>query len=191
MAKQKINVDPVETLERLTRLIRAEEHTGDLNPAQWSALRYLARCNRFSNSPGALTRYLGATKGTISQTLMALERKGLISKAARPEEARSIALVLTEAGEKRLQDDPWTAMRELIDRRGNKVRKKLAGAGDELLSALLSERHLPTFGSCSSCRYFRENGAPAGVKGKHWCLSFEQPLTRSDADRICASHDPA
>ncbi len=191
MAKQKTDADPVEALERLTRLIRAEEHTGDLNPAQWSALRYLARCNRFSNSPAGLTRYLGATKGTISQTLMALERKGLITKSARPEEARSIALVLTEAGEQRLLADPWTVLRLLMEKRGNKVRKKLAGAGDELLSALLADRNLPTFGSCPSCRYFRENGAPAEVKGKHWCLNFEQPMTRSEADRICASHDPA
>ena len=70
-------------LERLARVMRAREHEDGLNPAQREALRYLARANRFSNTPGALTRYLGATKGTISQTVMALERKGLIAKAAR------------------------------------------------------------------------------------------------------------
>ena len=61
-------------LERLARLMRAREHEDGLNPAQWEALRFLSRANRFSNAPGALTRYLGATKGTVSQTLMALER---------------------------------------------------------------------------------------------------------------------
>ena len=79
-------------LERLARVMRAREHEGGLNPAQWEALRYLNRANRFSNSPGALTRYLGATKGTISQTLMALERKGFIAKAERPGEKRSVSL---------------------------------------------------------------------------------------------------
>ena len=54
-------------LERLARLMRAKEHEDGLNPAQWESLRYLARANRFSNSPGALTRYLGATKGTMVQ----------------------------------------------------------------------------------------------------------------------------
>ena len=67
--------------ERLARLMRAAEHDAGLNPAQWEALRYLSRAIRFSNSPGALTRYLGATKGTISQTVIALERKGFITKA--------------------------------------------------------------------------------------------------------------
>ena len=90
-------------LERLARLMRASEHDGDLNPAQWEALRYLARANRFSNSPAALTRYLGATKGTISQTLMALDRKGYIAKAERPGEKRSITLTLTVTGRPPLQ----------------------------------------------------------------------------------------
>jgi DNA-binding MarR family transcriptional regulator len=95
-------------------LIRADEHTGDLNPAQWGALRYLSRCNRFSNAPAALTRYLGATKGTVSQTLIALERKGLIEKSVRPGEARSVILSLTEEGEKRLLADPWRILDELL-----------------------------------------------------------------------------
>jgi DNA-binding MarR family transcriptional regulator len=117
MAKQTSNDDPVQSLERLTRLIRADEHTGDLNPAQWSALRYLSRCNRFSNAPAALTRYLGATKGTVSQTLIALQRKGLIEKSARPGEARSVVLSITEEGERRLQADPWRILDELLGRR--------------------------------------------------------------------------
>ena len=53
-------------LERLARLMRSASQTQGLNAAQWEALRYLSRANSFSNSPGALTRYLGATKGTIS-----------------------------------------------------------------------------------------------------------------------------
>jgi DNA-binding MarR family transcriptional regulator len=71
-----------------TRLMRAGEHEGGLNPAQWEALRYLSRANRFSNSPIALTRFLGSTKGTISQTIEALERKGFITKGPRENEGR-------------------------------------------------------------------------------------------------------
>ena len=83
-------------LERLARVMRAREHEDGLNPAQWEALRFLGRANRFSDSPGALTRYLGATKGTISQTLMALERKGYISKAARLGGRKSVRLALNQ-----------------------------------------------------------------------------------------------
>ncbi len=191
MAKQKSDESPVQALERLTRLIRAGEHVGDLNPAQWGALRYLSRCNRFSNSPAALTRYLGATKGTISQSLIALERKGLVEKSGRPGEARSVALTLTAEGEKRLAGDPWNVIDVLLDPAGGKGRRKFAAVLGNLLDALTVSRGLPSFGVCATCRYFREGGAPDDVKGKHWCLNYEEPVTRTEAEKICASHDPA
>src|SRR5437868_13866561 len=111
-------------LERLARLMRASEHDGDLNPAQWEALRYLARANRFSNSPAALTRYLGATKGTISQTLMALDRKGYIAKAERPGEKRSITLTLTVKGKEKLKQHPWATLNLDIDELGGMTRRR-------------------------------------------------------------------
>jgi DNA-binding MarR family transcriptional regulator len=191
MAKQKSDESPVQALERLTRLVRAGEHTGDLNPAQWGALRYLSRCNRFSNSPAALTRYLGATKGTISQSLIALERKGLVEKSPRSGEARSVALTLTPAGESRLAEDPWAVIDTLLGQAGGKGRKKFAAVLGDLLEALTVSRGLPSFGVCASCRYFREGGAPDEVKGKHWCLKFEEPVTKTESEKICASHDPA
>ena len=38
------------------RLIKTEEQISDLYPAQWSALRYLLRANRFSRTPMAQMR---------------------------------------------------------------------------------------------------------------------------------------
>lgn len=183
--------DMVIVLERLSRLVRAQEHASDLNPAQWEALRYLARCNRFSNSPAALTRYLSATKGTISQTLIALERKGLVSKSPRPGQARSVVLALTAEGERKLRDDPWQQISAMLETGGAKTRKRLANGSQKLVNKIIKTRGLPSFGSCDTCRYFREGGAPDDVKGKHWCLLFEQPVTRTEARKICASHDTA
>lgn len=178
-------------LERLSRLVRAQEHASDLNPAQWEALRYLSRCNRFSNSPAALTRYLSATKGTISQTLIALERKGLVSKAPRPGQARSVVLALTDAGEAKLRDDPWQQVSAMIEAGGAKTRKRLANGTQKLVTKIIQIRGLPSFGSCDTCRYFREGGASNDMKGKHWCLLFEEPVTKTQARKICASHDTA
>ncbi|MEM9470812.1 MAG: MarR family transcriptional regulator [Pseudomonadota bacterium] len=191
MAEDLSTDDMVVLLERLSRLVRAEEHASDLNPAQWEALRYLSRCNRFSNSPAALTRYLSATKGTISQTLIALERKGLVSKAPRPGQARSVVLALTDQGQVKLRDDPWQQVSAMIDAGGAKTRKRLANGSHKLVARIIKSRGLPSFGSCDTCRYFREGGAPDDVKGKHWCLLFEEPVTKSQARKICASHDTA
>lgn len=175
-------------LERLTRLARAAEHEGDLNPAQWEALRYLGRANRFSNSPGALTQYLGATKGTVSQTLIALEKKGLISKAPRPEEKRSVSLNLTEPGEAMLQRDPWERMARRIGKLGPKTRKRFAKGLHELLQAELSRGGFKSFGVCRTCRWFSEKAAQDDPRGPHRCLLFEQPLTGTESRKICVEH---
>ncbi len=177
-------------LERLARVIRAREHEDGLNPAQREALRYLARANRFSNTPGALTRYLGATKGTISQTVMALERKGLIAKAAR-DARKSVRLSLTEKGRETLARDPWVAFEAAAEALGGKTRRRMQRGLEDLLSREVKRAGLDSFGMCSSCRYFRERGREGDAKGPHLCMLFEDTLSREDADRICIEHAAA
>ena len=124
--------DPKEALEaarlidRLERLSRSPDARTGLNPAQWEALRYAARANRFSRSPAALADYLGSTRGTVSQTLIALEDKGLIARQQNPKDRRSLELVVTDAGHAMLAGDP------LIDL----ARDIAAGSGDDV-SALV------------------------------------------------------
>jgi DNA-binding MarR family transcriptional regulator len=117
---------PAETLaklERLARLLRQSGHAKGLNPVQWEALRYLERCNVLSHSPGAMAKYLSSTKGTVSQTIKALEKKGLLSKHVDPKDSRGVALYLTEAGRAVLADDDFGALtgpwRRCWNRRGS------------------------------------------------------------------------
>jgi len=175
-------------LERLARLMRAREHEDGLNPAQWEALRFLARANRFSNSPGALTRYLGATKGTISQTLMALERKGFVSKSQREGGRKSIRLTLTPKGQDALSRDPWADLATAADGLGGKTKRRMQRGLDELLADELKHAALASFGVCTSCRYFREGGRVADARGPHLCMLFEEALSSEDAQHICIEH---
>jgi Transcriptional regulators len=89
-------------LERLASLMRAwareQPLMADLQPIQLSALNYLARCNRYSNTPLGVTDFLGLTKGTVSQSLKALEAKGLIEKRPDAQDRRSVHLELTGEG---------------------------------------------------------------------------------------------
>ncbi|WP_421692890.1 MarR family winged helix-turn-helix transcriptional regulator [Aestuariivirga sp.] len=178
-------------LERLGRVMRAREHEGGLNPAQWEALRFLARANRFSDSPSALTRYLGATKGTISQTLMALERKGYIAKAARAGGRKSLRLSLTEKGREALSRDPWADIARSIDALGGKTRRRLHRGLDEVLDAELKRADLASFGVCTTCRFFREKGSTGQTPGPHFCMLFEDGLTEQDSVLICIAHAAA
>src|SRR5258708_13661518 len=72
----------LELVERLGNLMRTElrKSGGDeaLQPVHLQALIYLSKANRYSNTPQPLAEYLGLTKGTVSQTLLLLDRRGLI-----------------------------------------------------------------------------------------------------------------
>ncbi|QIG48670.1 winged helix-turn-helix transcriptional regulator [Nordella sp. HKS 07] len=178
-------------LERLSRLMRGGEFGEGLNPAQWEALRFLARANRFSNSPGALTRYLGATKGTISQTVKALERKKLIVKSERPGEKRSIVLELTEAGHAMMAKDPWMALAAACGELGGKTRRRMDKGLAELLAGETARRQSPSFGACDSCRFWREQGRGDDALGPHLCMLFDLPISTTEVAQICIAHEPA
>lgn len=175
-------------LERLMRLMRAGEHEGGLNPAQWEALRYLSRANRFSNSPIALTRFLGSTKGTISQTIKALERKGLIAKSPRENEGRSINLSLTPKGSAALKNDPLAEFSKSLDDLSGKNRRRLAKGLADLLDTDLKRREQPSFGTCPTCRYFREKSDDGNVRGPHSCMYFDAGLASAELQLICIAH---
>jgi DNA-binding MarR family transcriptional regulator len=172
------------TLERLSRLMRQAGHGQGLNPVQWEALRYLARCNALSHSPGALARYLGSTKGTVSQTVMSLEKKGLVRKQVDAKDQRGVMLFLTEAGRATLSEDPLRHMQNDIASLSDKTRKRL----DRGLETLLQQERLrqdePSFGTCLSCRYFREaaSGAPAH------CMLVNAIVSADEAQLICVEH---
>jgi DNA-binding MarR family transcriptional regulator len=74
-----------------------------LNAAQRGALAYLARANQFSRAPSNVADYLCTTRGTASQTLKALERKGFVVKVVSPADKRSIAYDITEKGQLALE----------------------------------------------------------------------------------------
>ena len=58
-----VALEAAHLIDRLERLARLGDAPGGINPAQWKALRYLARANRFSRTPAALADYLASTRG--------------------------------------------------------------------------------------------------------------------------------
>ena len=189
MAKDKIDINSIAwPLERLMRLMRGDAHDGALNPAQWEALRYLARANRFSDSPGALTRFLGSTKGTVSQTLKALQRKGLVTKTARENQRRSVSLTLTPDARAMLHNDPLLAFSETIDGLNGKSKRRLSKGLASLMDSELARQEQPRFGVCSTCRYYREKGGSVELAKPHACMLFDTSLSDGEAKLICIEH---
>ena len=170
-------------IDRLSRLNAAEDWNGPLNPSQFAALAYLARANRFSRAPSHVADYLVTTRGTTSQTLKALARKGLITETRSENDKRSIRYNVTEAGEDILQVPSGLA--NVIDGLPEETVATLTGSLKTLVLEILKSREGKTFGICKTCRYHQaeDNGA--------YCRLLETPLTRSDSDEICHEHKAA
>lgn len=171
-------------IERLGRLLRAGDHATGLNPAQAEALRYLSRANRFSRTPAALAEYLGSTRGTVSQTLLALEAKGLIERQANARDGRSVMLTITQAGLAFLSADPVRALAKTIDASGAGAR--LANDLEAGLRAAIAERGGRVFGACHTCRHFRRD--ERGGVYPHHCALLDEKLSGGDAVAICLEH---
>lgn len=64
----------------------------------------MALALRLGGAPQALADYLGLTKGTVSQSLQLLERKGLIARLPDDADRRVLRLSLTADGEALIGD---------------------------------------------------------------------------------------
>lgn len=177
-----------DVLERLGNLLgahtrqRAAEH--GLKEVQLRALVYLARCNRFSDTPVALADFLGLTKGTVSQTVAALESKGLLRKRGDPVDRRVVHLDVTKRGEAvamaGFPSDPLVAARQQL---GSDRVRALAAELRELLRGIQRASGNATFGVCQTCRHLQEEG-PRTFR----CGLTQEPLVPADTLRICREH---
>jgi DNA-binding MarR family transcriptional regulator len=175
-------------LERIGRTLHNDGHSEGLKPTQWEALRYFARANRFSRSPSALTAYLGMTKGTVSQTMTALERKGLIDKTTGAADRRHVQVEVTAKGRKLLKSDPLDGMAAALSRLPAGHRRELKNDLGEILRMTLRQRDGHPFGACKTCRYFQKN-APGGAP--HKCGLLLEPLSTADGEMICVEQEEA
>lgn len=183
------NTDLYDYLERLSSLMRvwSREHPllADLQPIQVSALRYLAHCNHYSNTPLAVTEYLGLTKGTVSQSLKALEARGLICKRPDERDKRSVHLELSEEGRHLISAlVPPQFLRTAAIAMGPKA-GELEALLKQLLITIQRNEQVPGFGLCHTCRFHQQrNGGP-------FCGLTQEPLDPSAVDLICREHQDA
>jgi len=172
-------------LERLSRLIHNEAHAHGLKPVQWDVVRYLAAANRFSRSPSAVTSYLNLTKGTVSQTINALEAKGFVVKHADATDRRRVTLDLSSHARAALKDDPLLRISSHMDALKEDSRRGLDAGLGELLDRLIRERNGRPFGVCHTCRHHRP-GREEGQGG--FCNLLQEGLTVEDGNLLCVEH---
>jgi len=164
-------------IERLARVSAADEWADDLNPTQKAALAYLARANRYSRSPSQVAEFLTATRGTVSQTLKALARKGLIEEGRSSGDRRWISYAITPGGLEALNGT--TVIDEALDKLELTVATELSRGLTSLVHEALDARGKRRFGVCRSCKFHQIKGA-AG-----YCALLKVDLASEETSQIC------
>ena len=182
-------VDVFDLIERMCALIRSEERKKctelGMQSVHLQVLDYLSRCNRYSDTPAALTNYLGMTRGPVSQTLLLLEKKGFIKKTVDEIDRRKLHLSLLEEG---LAVLTQTRTSDLFQRAATMFNENEVNNSEVLftnaLTALQKANKSQSFGLCKTCRYFTTESM--GFR----CGLTKEQLSQSDSNKICQEHTP-
>jgi DNA-binding MarR family transcriptional regulator len=185
-------------LSRLSVALRAGQwrlaEAHGLTPTQAGALALLAArggpgrpAPRLSDIAGQL----GISRPSASDTVAALERKGLVRRQPDPRDARAAGLVLTGSGEAVAREaGDWPAV--LLDVAGD-----LPPAEGEVLLRLVTKliRGLQLRGAiapgrlCVTCRYFRPY-AHGDASAPHHCAFVDAPFGDRHLRLDCPEQDP-
>lgn len=174
-------------IERMSALIRSEERKKctefGLQSVHLQVLDYLSRCNKYSDTPAALANYLGMTRGTVSQTVLLLEKKGYIKKTTDTVDRRVVHLSLLPEGKTMLAQ---ARPSELFNQAADLLRRDELEHYDEalvnVLTALQKSNTSHSFGLCKTCQFFTL--LPDG----YLCGLTKEPLTEDDSGKICQEH---
>lgn len=165
-------------LERLGALtqqsIRQDAARHGLLPIHVQILHYLARANHYSDIPIAVADYFGITRGTVSQSLALLERRGLLVKHADPEHGKRVHMRLTPAAGEILEQS-WALSL------GTTLAAPVLEQGlRDLLVALQRQNGQRAFGICHECAHFLREGSD-----RYRCGLTREALAVEQTVRIC------
>ncbi len=176
--------DLADLLVHLARLAQNTAQT-DLTAAQWTALRYFARANRFSRTPSAFSEFHATTRGTASQTVKSLVAMGLLAREAHEGDARSTLITVTQSGHDMLLRDPMADLRDVLARLPEQDQTQLAQVLHRAIAALADQRATPIFGTCVECSHCDTSNAPA------YCHCTQTSLSLPDMGALCVDFRPA
>jgi DNA-binding MarR family transcriptional regulator len=183
-----------EGLSRIAIAMRSDEWSkaekAGLKPTQLAILEFLA--GRNGARVKEIAAHLGVSQPTATDSIAALERKGLVAKASAPDDKRATAIRITVEGTAALGSvSP-------IETAAMEAARSLSASEQEslLLSLVKMIRHLqeadaiPIQRMCTSCRYFRPY-QHSGAAKPHHCNFVNAAFGRNELRIDCRDHETA
>ncbi len=172
--------------EMVIQLGRAscQDNLGGLTAAQWTALRFFSRANRFSRTVSGFAEFHLTTKGTASQTIKSLVSRGLLTRTRSDRDGRSVTMDLTASGRAMLARDPFEVLVNAVARLPDPERDQLQSGLARVLEDMVCMRGKRRIGGCAACACLLQSGeAPI-------CRLAGEPLDREETGQICINFRP-
>lgn len=185
----------VEGLERIATALKSDDWVRaqaiGVNPTQLSILRTLEGRN-VGLSVKELSFQLGVSQPTVSDSILALERKALIEKRPDPADGRAVRIFITDAGMAAVHTAE-TAVGAV-----GQATALLDGADQEqllvqiiaVIRQLQEQGSIPIQRMCVSCRHFRPY-AHGDAARPHHCDFVDAAFGQQDLRIDCRDHETA
>ncbi len=155
--------------------------SGGLTPAQWMALRFFARANRFSRTVSAFAEFHGTTKGTASQTVKSLEEKSYLKRTRCAHDGRSSLFSLTDSAQSLLHLDPVEVIVKATNQLTRSQCEQTADGLRQILGELARQRGSQQVGVCSFCHHI----SPEQADGRFQCRLMDESLDPDEIEQLC------
>jgi len=181
-------IDGLDRFASATRAdVRRSVASRGLNPAQDAILRLLL-ARPAGLRVRVLAGHLGVRQPTVTDSVIALERKGLVRRQADPADARAaIVKVTPDAVAQPAAGVPSlaaAALAELSEAEQTGLLKTLI----KLIRSLQLRQAIPPQRMCVTCKYFRPNAHPEGMEH---CAFVDAPFGDRALRLDCAEHEQA
>lgn len=180
-------------LAKISLAFRTEEQKQSfevrLSPTQAKALLLV---EDGIQSPSEISKRIGVSRASLSDSLTALQDKGLLKKRRSPEDSRATILELTAKGRRRsdgLADWP-TALQESLDDLNTEEKQMLLRVLSKIIAKLQDQGSVSVPRMCANCRFFRPN-THAGSKKPHHCDYINSAFSDGELRLDCPEHEAA
>ncbi len=178
--------------QAIGHLLRVRGEETGLSPAQMQALLFLRFARPGVHSIGGLAERLSVSYASASGVADALERKQLVQRTPSSEDARSVLLTLTEAGQKQAAalEDILADLEAAIAQLPMQEQTALVHATQAIVRTLQDKGHIKVYEMCWNCQFFRHNAHPTDARGPHHCAFVDAPLPEPQTYRECPDFVP-
>ncbi len=180
-----------EMMAHLGRLAYGEGFVRGLTAAQWTALRYFARANRFSRTVSAFADYHATTRGTASQTVKSLVAQGYLARTRSQSDRRLVRIDLTDEGRALFRDDPFEDLVTAVAELPQGLRHSLSAALERVTARMVCDRRNRPFGTCLLCAHLEKCIRGGERMGDYVCRFENEPLEEAELEEICVNYEPA